>query len=195
MLPNTCVAKIPKPRQTNTHSETPTYLPLTCVSAPPLLTRHLQCPCVNNQSVALRTYTRLNPTCVRWSRKLNFPTKFHAGHLSPLQSRIFGTLAKIPPALSAVVTMTGGSQKRRQGRFYGSSGLHLNDSSSAALVKRKAFNFSSKILQSVSIETLQYVFLQNQFEPSVCVCDGVCMHLCVFQWTTSPPWKGFTSNR
>lgn len=135
-----------------------------------------------NQSMALHTYTRLMPTCVRWSRKLNCPTKFHAGHLTLLQRRVFGALAEIPPALSSVVTMTSDSQKSRRGRFYGSSGLHLNDQSSAALVKPKAFHFSSKILQSVSNETLQYVFLQNQFEPSVCVC--VCAPLCVFQWTT-----------
>lgn len=147
-----------------------------------------------NQSMALHTYTRLMPTCVRWSRKLNCPTKFHAGHLTLLQRRVFGALAEIPPALSSVVTMTSDSQKSRRGRFYGSSGLHLNDQSSAALVKPKAFNFSSKILQSVSNETLQYVFLQNQFEPSVCVCVRLCVGF-NGQHFFFPPWKCFTSNQ
>lgn len=128
-------------------------------------------------------------------QKIEFPNQIPHWPPYPLQRLIFDALAKISLAISSVVTMTSDSQKSRRGRFYGSSGLHLHDQSSVALVKPKAFNFSSKILLSVSNETLQCVFLQNQFEPSVCVHVCVCAHARVSMDKIFPPWKCFTSNQ
>lgn len=71
-----------------------------------------------NQSMALHTCTRLTPTHIYWGRKLDCPTKFHAGHFHLSQRCIFDALAEVLLALSSVVTMTSGLHKSRLGCFF-----------------------------------------------------------------------------
>lgn len=92
-------------------------------------------PMCYNKSMAFHTCIRTTLIDIYWSRKLDCPSKIDTGHLPFLQRNILVALAKVLPPHSLVVTMTSGRHKSSLWRFYGSSSLHLNNQSFAAIVK------------------------------------------------------------
>lgn len=141
-----------------------------------------------NQSMALHTCTRLTPTHIYWGRKLDCPTKFHAGYFPLSQRRIFDALAKVLLALSSVVTMTSGLHKTRLGRFF----LTVHRASTLMIEffnshsSTKMFFFSSQRFYSLRV--------QKHYNVSSCEINSNAVCVCV-RWTAFFLWNRLTLNQ
>lgn len=140
-----------------------------------------------SQSMARHTCIRLTPTHIYWGRKLDCPTKFHAGHFPLSQRRIFDALAKVLLALSSVVTMTSGLHKSRLGRFFFLT-VHLASTLMinilTAIVQPKCIIFFSQRFYSLRV--------RKHYNASSCKINSNPVCVCV-RWTPFFLWKRLTS--